>query len=374
MRNSNLLLLTGLVSLILVGAKANAAKSKRSEEAVLRPTSTSPFAIERVVTKASRSWKQHRIEIGVDLSSTWKHLGIDPGVYDDCAYCESAIFKDELDDKPGREVILQLTKSFDSCRYLIFKRNVNASGKIRWKLLGHIDHDFNRYQMASHRIVRAFGRNWFVLHAQEGSGSGYYHYGETWFEVSNRSVRPVLNYSVEGGTDPGIGGLSWKLEGRPIAYEQRAAHSTIRLLFLVHYTAKGFEDGHMVRRFNVRRYATYVWNRKLRQFVFDPRRSTIFEREMNAVTNAGTEPDDEKNGATQIGGAAFFSSLKGFVGSGYEMFLRLNSSRLMKIAHRPGNATQEWLREFIKQCDDIPEKLALETALKDQLPTHPKRR
>ena len=129
----------------------------------------------------------------------------------------------------------------------------------------------------------------------------------------------------------------------------------------------------MVRRFNVRRYATYVWDRKLRQFVFDPRRSTISEREMDAVANAGTEPDEE-NGGTQIGGTAFFSSLKGFVGGGFEMFLRLNVSRLMKIAHGPNNPTKEWLREFVQECNDIPEKLALETALKDQLPPHPKRR
>jgi hypothetical protein len=373
MRSSKPLLLAGLVSLILAGAEPSAAKSKRFEEAALKPMSTSPFAIARVVAKASRSWKQRRIEVEVDLSSTWKHLGIDPSVYDDCAYCESAIFKDELDDKPGREVILKLTKSFDFCRYLIFTRNVNASGKIRWKLLGHIDHDFNRYQMASHRIVRAFGRNWFVLHAQEGSGSGYHLYGEAWFEVSNRGVRPVLNYSVEGGIDPGIGGLSWELKGRPFVLEQRDARRAIRLVFAVHYIAKGLEDGSFLRRFNVRRYATYVWDQKSRQFVFDPRRSTISEREMNAVANAGTEPDEE-SGGTQIGGTAFFSSLKGFVGSGYEMFLRLNFSRLMKIAHGPGNATKEWLREFIKQCDDIPEKLALETALKDQLPPHPKRR
>jgi len=371
MRSSKLLLFTGVVSLILVGAKASAGKGPKT--VVLRPASTSPFDIARVVNKASRSWKLHRIEVEVELSSTWKHLGIDPSYYDSCAYCESAIFTSELDDKPGREVILQLTKSFDSCRFLIFGRDVSTSGRARWKLLGHIDHDFNRYAMAYHRVIRAFGRNWFVLNAQEGSGSGYHLYGETWFEVSNRGVRPVLSYSVEGGTDPGIGGLSWQLKGRPIAYEQRAAHSAIRLLFLVHYTAKGFEDGPVVRRFTVRRYVTYAWDRGLRQFVFDPRRSTISEREMDAVANAGTEPDEENSG-TQIGGTTFFSGLKGFVGSGFEMFLRLNGSRLLKIAQGPNNPTKEWLREFIQECNDIPEKLALETALKDQLPPHHKRR
>jgi hypothetical protein len=228
--------------------------------------------------------------------------------------------------------------------------------------------------MARHHVVHAFGKNWVVIRGQEGSGSGYSLYGETWFEVGKRGVRPVLHYSVEGHTYPGLGGLNWELKSRSVALSSgRTREPIVKVSFDVVYIAEGFEDSDFKRSFVNRRNAYYVWDKRTHEFTFTRHRSSISEYEMNLIANVETEPSAEKGG-DKIGGSTFFSSLKGFVGSGYEMFLRLNTQRLMRIAHGSNSRAKEWLRKFITQCADIPEKLALEKALQARLPQSPKQR
>ena len=50
------------------------------------------------------------------------------------------------------------------------------------------------------------------------------------------------------------------------------------------------------------------------------------------------------------------------------------TKRLEKIAQGPNNSSKEWLREFLKECDDVPEKLALEKSFANQLPQSTKQR
>jgi hypothetical protein len=94
---------------------------------------------------------------------------------------------------------------------------------------------------------------------------------------------------------------------------------------------------------------------------------------MNVVANVESEPSEEEQGV-RIGGSTFFSGLKGFVGSGFEMFVRLNLGRLTNIARGKNSQSKDWLREFLKQCDNTTEKLVLERALENQLPQASKRR
>jgi hypothetical protein len=364
----------GLIGLVTVDAKSSPAQSVHQAN-VIQPKSTSPFEIARVVSRSKRIWSKSHVVLDVDLGETWKSLGIDSGNFAGCSGdCEAAIYRHDLDPAPGREVILKLTQSHNSCRYLIFFRTKGKpAAKLRWKLRGYIDHDFNRYEMASHHVVHAFGKNWLVIRGQEGSGSGYYLYGETWLEVSERGIRPVLHYSVDGHTDPGLGGVKWELKSRAMPLSNSGARaSVVKLSFIVGYTAEGFEGSDFTRRFVDRRNAYYVWNKRKHEFIFTGHRSTISEREMNLIANIETEstPADE---GVKIGESTFYSGLKGFVGSGFEMFLRLNIHRLMRIARGTSGPDKKWLRGFLKQCDDIPEKLTLERAL-DQLPQARKQR
>jgi hypothetical protein len=375
MRKPGIGIVIGLIGLFTVQAITGQAQPVDAVN-VIQPKSTSPFEIARVINQSERMWSRHHNEFNVDLTRVWEQMGIDPGDFGECrGDCQATIFRNELEPTPGREVILKLTRSYDFCRYLIFSRAKDTPGaRSRWKLRGYIDHDFNRYQMARHRVVHAFGKHWLVIRGQEGSGSGYSLYGETWFEVDKKGVRPVLHYSVDGVTDPGMTGLKWELEGRAVAWtNSRSREPIVRLNFAVVYTARGTEDSDFTRRFVNRRNAYYVWNGRAREFVFAPDGSTISEHEMNLIANAETESEAAEEGV-KLGQNTFFSSPKGFVGSGFEMFLRLNVRELMKIARGSNSRGKDWLREFVKQSDDIPEKMALEKALLDWLPESRKQR
>lgn len=359
------------VSVIIIGA-GNIGGYARDlqQQDELRPKSTSPYEIAKAVNESQRIWNKDHIQVHVDLSVAWRRFGIQSEYFPECAGdCEAEIYRHELDSRPGQEIILKLTHSFNSCRYLIFTSvQRNPARRFRWKFVGHIDHEFNRYQMSSHRVVQALGKNWLVVRGQEGSGSGYRLYGETWYEVRVREVSPVLHYWSEGGTNPVISGLSWQFENRPIALRKfRSGHSRIALRFVVKYTANDFDKDKFTDTYVTQRRAVYLWKKGLRTFVFDSRNSTITEAEMAGIANVETEPDEADSGV-KIGGSVFFSQLKGFVGNGFEIFLKLNFNRLMKIARGSDVDRREWLSQFLKDCNETPEKIALSKALQTRLP------
>jgi hypothetical protein len=47
------------------------------------------------------------------------------------------------------------------------------------------------------------------------------------------------------------------------------------------------------------------------------------------------------------------------VGRGYEVFLKYNSAALLKIASGHNANAREWLRIFLKDCDDVLQKARL---------------
>lgn len=361
--------------LIAISAVNCLGQPKRLPETYeLKPRLSSPREIARVVNRANRLWSRSRIEASVNLEKVWKQFGIESNTFPKCGGdCEAKIFRHELDSRPGKEVVLKLVHSLDSVRYLVFTSKRFPTGKFRWKFIGHIDHDFNRYEMSSHRVDRALGRNWLIVRGQEGSGSGFYLYGETWYEVSARGIRYVLSYPSEGRTDPVTAGLSWEFKTQPLVVRKSDGQSSIVMRFVARYAANDFAKEKFADHYINRRKAIYVWDKRSRTFVFNRQRSNISEMEIDAVANVPIEPQEAGPGAT-IGGSTFFSDVKGFVGYGFEMFLKLNSTRLMKIAHGKDPDRREWLDAFLKQCNDIPEKQMLSRALQNQLSAPPKQR
>lgn len=361
MRKFFINLFVGLIGLVTAGVATTRAQSGRD---VIQPKSTSPFEIARVVNKSKRMWDKSHIGLDVDLGDTWQRLGIDSGNFAGCGGdCEAIIDRQDLDPTHGREVILKLTQSYNSCRYLIFVRvKGKPPNRGRWKLRSYIDHDFNRYEMSSHRVVRAFGKSWLVIRGQEGSGSGYALYSETWYRISRNGAVAVLSYPVEGRTYPWPTGVGREFKGRaPSALPGGVDHIVVR--YDVNYTTLNYIKDHFEKLFVNHHRVVYSWDHKTGAFVFDPTRSDLSETELNAI--AGIESEEEQESGTKIGGTTFYTSTetKAFVGGGYEVFLKYNSDRLMKIATGRSSGRKQWLLEFLKECDETTEKKALLRAL-----------
>lgn len=358
----NLVIIAGL---IIAGAGTGNARSVAPAETV-QPKSTSPFEIARVLNQSTRQWKRHRVKVDVDLRPTWKDLGIEPNLFAGCSGdCEAKLDRQELDSTPGREVVLKLTQSYNFCRYLIFTRvRRTPAARPRWKLLGYIDHDFNRYQMARHRILSVDGQNFLVIRGQEGSGSGFALYGETWYQVREHGLKPVLYYPVEGNTYPWPSGLGRKFNAQVSPHT--GGNNQVTVHYTVSYTTLNYVRSKFEKLLVNQHRAQYKWDKQSGTFVFKPAQSNISEAEIYAIANIQSEEQPEPG--TKIGNTTFYSmsEAKAFVGGGYEVFLKYNSKRLLKIAVGRNVERKQWLKQFLDECEDMAEKKVLLQALQKQ--------
>lgn len=316
-------------------------------------SSSSPFELAKSINNVRRT------KVDISLKETWQKLGIEPGQFEDCSNeCEAKIFRYDLSSDAGTEVVVKLTRFFDFCRYLIFARAQDRSG---WKFLGNVDHDFNKYEMARHRIATVNGKRFFVVRGQEGSGSGFALYAETWYEVSDNGVKPVLSYPSDGRTSPWPAGLSREFKAMTISGSARANRLTVQ--YTVTYDSDGYDGDNVRLEFVNQHRLAYNWDSTAGKFVLDPQQSNISSSEIAAIANI--ESDDEPKAGTKIGDTTFYSSseAKAFVGGGYEVFLKYNLPRLMTIAKGRAPGSKSWLKQFLTECRDTDEKKTLLAAL-----------
>jgi hypothetical protein len=333
-----------LIAMLLTGGAVVNAQTK--EPQLPRVVTISPFEVARTINKA-------RTE-ATELNLLWESLAIDEKGFEGCGgYCRARIWFHELDGRPGAEVVVMVSGFFELSRYLIF----TPAGK-QWELLGYIDHTFNKYEMSRHRVEHTGKDAWLVIRAQEGSGSGFALYADTWYQVNANGVRPVLTYPADGHTNPGSLGVSREFVANRIT---RGAKD-IAVRYTVTYSATLFDKRASTRRFVNLHRLTYSWDEAEARFILAPSKSDVSEAEIAAIANI--ESDDEEQSGTKIGRTSFYSKAKSFAGHGYEVFLKNNSAVLMKIATGRNSGAKEWLRHFLEECDDIPEKKAIAEVLK----------
>lgn len=310
-----------------------------------RVVKNSPFAVARIINQARTK--------ATELGPLWKSLAIDEKGFQGCGgYCRARIFFHELDGRPGAEVVVMISGFFELSRYLVF----TPAGK-QWKLLGHVDHDFNKYEMSRHRVEHTGKNSWLVIRAQEGSGTGFALYSETWYQVTSGGIKPVLSYPSDGHTYPGSLGVSREFKVKPIGLNL----NSIALHYTVNYTASMFDERASRRRFiNIHRLR-FKWNETAAEFVFDANKSEVSPGEIAAIANIASE--DEEPSAAKVGNTSFYAEAKSFAGHGYEVFVKNNVAALMKIARGRNIGAKDWLRHFLDECDDSPEKRTLSTAL-----------
>ncbi|HXD33372.1 MAG TPA: hypothetical protein VN643_19780 [Pyrinomonadaceae bacterium] len=320
--------------------------SQSADQFSPRIVSTSPYEVARQINRARKR--------AAELDLLWKSLSVDEKGFEGCGgFCRARIFRHELDGRPGAEVVVMTTGPFELSRYLIF----TPAGK-QWKLLGYIDHDFNKYEMSRHRVEHTGKNAWLVIRGQEGSGSGFALYGETWYQVSPLGVKPVLSYPSDGHTYPGSLGVSREFKVKRIG----PGAKTITLSYTVTYTASMFDQRATSKRFINTHRLDYKWDKPTDEFVIDTQKSEVSAGEIAAIANIQSEEEDDS--AKKIGRTSFYSEAKSFAGHGYEVFLKNNVTVLMKIATGRNKGAKDWLRHFLSECDDMPEKRILVEALK----------
>lgn len=314
------------------------------DESRVEPESLSPYEIARVVKRSSQLMAERRAVLTVDLASTWKRLDIEPSYFETCeGNCEATIFTHELDGDAGEEILLKLIKTDNVCRYVLFRGSPTA--ELEPKLIGHVDHDFNRYQMSTHRVVNAAGKNWLVIRGQGGSGSGFSRYSETWYEVRRKSLRSVLHYPESGRASSWPRGSSREFQAEVVASpqtEERDEKPVLTIRYSVSYSMNESGEKENALLFENEHHARYVWNERKREFVFAAQLSDVAEDEIFAI--AGYEDPE-----LEI--------------SSYDVFFKYNLKSLLKIARGQDGERKNWLRQSLEDCARTPATEALLKAL-----------
>lgn len=201
--------------------------------------SLSPYDIESFInsnpkTEIGEVWE--KLKIG-DKYNGDPHYDSNNGFFGGCSGCEAETYNLELDGQPGTEVLLRIEDRMqEACRYLIFKYKNAETEENNWRLLGHIDHDFGRYQMPQHYFVLSGGKNWLVVRVQGASGSGVALYNDRVFTVRNNKVVEILNYPADGhqsgyGFEP-----SRNFAGRILDSKIENDVATVEVEFTVNYS------------------------------------------------------------------------------------------------------------------------------------------
>jgi hypothetical protein len=319
--------------------KARDDVSSERDSGKVKQVTVSPFDVARDINKNRDQWSKHQIYDELNLLYFWEDLAMEPGDLSGCeADCDAELYKAELDGIVGEEVLLKLVKSFDLCRYLLFKPvDDQHSVKPKWLFLGYIDHDFNKYEMSWHRVADTGNKHWLVIRGQTGSGTGFSSYDDMWYEVSEDGVKEVLNYTARAHIAEWPKGLGWELRSaiipQPYGDDQSAA-----VRFTVSYTGLNYMTDEYPALFSKSSRVQYRWDSSKASFAFDPSKSRVSKEEYDSVYQLE------------------FQSIANF--------LKYNLDRLMKITKGKKVKSKEWLRDFLSKCEHTPERAALIEALK----------
>lgn len=299
----------------------------------------SPYEIATLI--ADRPWSLEDIWNQLGIHSL--HLGYEkistsqlpqPDSFLTSRIVDVKTYTDELDGEPGNEVLLRVSdKSSEECRYVLFKPLKHRAGKPRWKLLGYIDHDFGRYQMPEHSIVDSGGRKWLKVTVQMGSGSGYALYYNRLFSVDQTGLQELLQFPSEGVTVLGCDNhLVREFKTRLVRCELSGATTTVIIDFLATYSVNS--DGNEVELWKKKQKAMYQTDPISQKLTLDPSQSDFGEEELKAMY--------DEDGISQ------------------KDFILYNLGELSRIALETENPRKNWLRLFLDEVDQSPEKEKLE--------------
>lgn len=291
-----------------------------------------PQEIARLVNRSKRIIEE------VNLEPFWQEMGIDSGgfTFTDGPF-RAEVERVELDGQVGREIVIKLPHSFHFCRFLIFKLINAQSSRPQWKFLGYIDHDFNRYEMASHRIVTNGNKSWLVIRGQVGSGSGFSFYYDSWYEVNDNGIREVLSYPASGHVAPWPEGLGSRIASTVAQQQPASRPPLIRVNFTVSYTLFNYITEEYPFLFSKLQSVYFLWNENSQRFEFDSSRSDISREEFYSVYNLESEERVD--------------------------LIRYYFDDLMRIARGRNAMHREWLRERLDESSDSEEKRFLEREL-----------
>jgi len=299
-----------------------------------RPASVSPYEIKQYI-------EEHQKDEFVSLAEYWNRLGIDVEEWEKYGRCEASIFDLALGPGEGTKVMLRLYDhsgwSMGGTRYLLFKPT-SAAHHTKWKLLGHVDFQDQRYEVPEHRILSSAADHWLVVTILAGRGSGYGLHIDIWYEIADSGMKDVLSY-------PTGKFLSWgdpfpviEASSKVISATTESDRTRVVIEFTASYVLYG--GAHLNEKVGLwakTQSAVFVRSSGQERFSLDDRESQLSNKELDAVYD-GEGPSNSE-------------------------ILRYNFEDLERIATSTNEKAKEWLRSYLNECRNTGERERLLKAL-----------
>jgi hypothetical protein len=312
--------------------KADADRGDGAKTASL--AAVSPYEIKQYI-------EEHQKDEYVSLAEFWSRLGIEAEEWTKYGTCEAAIFALSLGRGEGTTVMLRLYDpsgwSMGGTRYLFFKPSATAR-ETDWRFLGYVDFEDQRYEIPEHSVITSGADHWLVLNILSGRGSGYGLHHDQWYEIDDNGVRLVLSY-------PSDKFLAWRnpipvleASSRIIGATTESDRTTVVIQFTAAYVLYvGAHSNEKIDLWARTQSAVFVRSSRQEPFRLDAHQSQLSNKEVEAVY-AGEGPSNKE-------------------------ILRYNFDELEEIATGPNERSKEWLRSYLSECRDTPEKERLIRAL-----------
>jgi hypothetical protein len=300
-----------------------------------RLKSTSPYEIRVFVyshpqTHLKDIWDR----LGLHSQNFGKQHGpLESIFFETCMHCEAEVFEFDLDDEPGKEVLLRVADRLqEACRYVIFKEPDAGKPTEGWKVLGHIDHDFGRYQMPQHYFFVGGGQAWLVVTVQEGSGVGFALYYDRVFRIDHDRLKEELVFPSDGHLSTITWVPSLQFSSRILDYERGSKMEKVVVYFFSVYSADNLFT------WTKKQSAIFTRAPNMNGFSFDSRKSEISRPELRLLFELS--------------------------GAGYEDLLKYNYKELAKVAEDGNLGKKDWIHRFLNECKPSPENKRLRRMLK----------
>lgn len=295
------------------------------------PKSLSPFEIAAFINSNPQA----------NLSQLWERLGV-PSEFERaalslkaCGNCQAEVLQYDFDQDASDEIILRIGDQLGQAyRYLVFK---STNDYHRWKLLGHID-AWGKYADPVHTILLSGDRSWLVIRDQGATGSGVVTYVDRIFLVNRTALIEGPSYVAEGH-QYGIGREANREFGTQLSSSELKAHKfVVQIECFVEY---GFQDprnsAKWINLFARKQKVTLVRDMASKVQYLNREQSDISQAELEAVYNIDSLYDED--------------------------FLKYNYQELADIATGRNAVKKDWLREFLKTCENTIEARRLSQLL-----------
>ena len=282
------------------------------------PKSLSPYDIETFINENPQA----------NLSQLWQSLGVPTKAqrsnwdWYHCENCRAESSEFDLDGESGNEVLLRVAVG-EAYRYLVFK--LDNDREERWRLLGYID-AWGKYQEASHMVLLSDGKPWLLIRDQGASGSGVALYIDRLFQVTSRDLRELVAYSSEGHQVGYSHEPTRDFLGRISSCEIHDERATITIDYSVTYLMVSWDQLHYIPLLRKQQRAVLVGSLGRKGTMLDLNRSSVSRAELEAVYNIDSLSNED--------------------------FLKYNYRELLQIAAGTQVAKKEWLRQYLKECED----------------------